>query len=253
MMHCSTTDIGHTTDDTEFIQLIFFRKIFVDGFKSLTKFELALWIFSLATVTASFILFPQKNYVALFSSLSGVSLVLFVAKGAVLGQVFTVIFSVLYGMISIKQRYFSEVITYLGMNTPIAVAAMISWIKNPYKETAQVEVAHTSKRKWMILGFTDAIVTAVFYFILKLLGTSNIIACSISIATSYAASFLELIRSSYYAVFFMANDIVLIVLWSMASLTDRSCTAMAVCFSIFFLNDVYGFYNWQKMKKSQRK
>lgn len=236
-----------------FFRLNLFRKIFIDGLKSLTKFEVALWIFSLASVTASFIIFPQKDYAALFSSLSGVSLVLFVAKGTVLGQVFTVIFSVLYGIISIKQRYFSEIITYLGMNTPIAIATMISWLRNPYKETAQIEVAHTSPKKWTVLCLSDAIVTAVFYFILRVLGTSNLVTCTISISTSYAASFLELIRSSYYAVFFMANDVVLIALWTMASLTDRSCTAMAVCFLIFFMNDVYGFYNWQKMKKSQSK
>ncbi len=228
-----------------------YNKIFLPAIKSLTKFEIFLWIFSLSAVVISFILVPQKDYTTLFSSLFGVSLVLFVAKGTVLGQVFTVIFSILYGIISIKQQYYSEIITYLGMNTPIAIATMITWLKNPFEDKAEVTVAHMNIRKWTQLFLLTTVVTTIFYFILKALGTANLIVCTISIATSFAASYLELIRSSYYAAGFMCNDMVLIILWISATLHDRSCMSMVVCFTIFFLNDMYGLYNWQKMKKNQ--
>ena len=48
-----------------------------------------------------------------------------------------------------------------------------------------------------------------------------------------------------------ANDIVLIILWVIASFSDYSCIPVAVCFIAFFLNDIYGFYSWNKMKALQ--
>ena len=53
-------------------------------------------------------------------------------------------------------------------------------------------------------------------------------------------------RSPYYALAYAANDLVLIVLWTLASLENRSYISVVVCFAAFFLNDLYGFANWQK-------
>ncbi len=67
------------------------------------------------------------------------------------------------------------------------------------------------------------------------------------------ASALTFLRSPYYALFYAANDIVLIVLWSLASAENISYIPMVICFSCFFINDLYGFINWQRMKKRQTK
>ena len=47
------------------------------------------------------------------------------------------------------------------------------------------------------------------------------------------------------------NDLVLIVLWVIAALTDISSVPMFSCFVMFFLNDMYGFINWRRMEKRQ--
>ena len=226
--------------------------IVTGALESLSTFEKFLWIFSLLSVTACYFFVPDKNPMTLLSSLFGVSLVLFVAKGTVLGQIFTVVFSVLYGIISFRTRYYSEMITYLGMNTPIAIATMIIWLKNPFKNTAEVTVAHMNAKKWTVLFVSGAAVTTAFFFILKALHTENLPACTVSIATSYVASCLEFMRSPYYAAGFMANDAVLIALWIGASLHDKSYISMSLCFAVFFINDLYGLINWQRMKKRQQ-
>jgi nicotinamide riboside transporter PnuC len=59
------------------------------------------------------------------------------------------------------------------------------------------------------------------------------------------------LRSSAYALSYAANDIVLIILWIMASIDNISYLPMIVCFVMFFINDMYGFFNWRKMKKRQ--
>lgn len=50
---------------------------------------------------------------------------------------------------------------------------------------------------------------------------------------------------------YAANDIVLIILWTLASIYDIRYVSIVVCFIAFFINDLYGFSSWQKMKQRQ--
>ena len=81
--------------------------------------------------------------------------------------------------------------------------------------------------------------------------TANLIPSTISVTTSFLAVYLTFRRSALYAVGYAANDIVLIVLWLMATLEDISYLSVAICFLVFFANDLYGFVSWSKMKKRQ--
>lgn len=219
--------------------------------KSLTKFEWALWICSVLTVVTAFVF--SGDVLNLAASLIGVTALIFVAKGMVLGQVLTVVFSIFYGVISYELRYYGEMITYLGMTAPIALAAVFSWLRHPYKETAQVEVNRLSAGQKAALGIGAAVVTVVFYFVLKALGNSSLIPSTVSVTTSFLASALTFFRSPYYALGYSANDVVLIVLWVIASVEDISYLPMAFCFVAFLANDLYGFFNWKRIEKSQQK
>lgn len=218
--------------------------------KSLTKFEWGLWISSLLAVSISFIVFSD-NVLTLIASLIGVTALIFVAKGLVIGQVITVVFAVFYGIISFYFAYYGEMITYLCMTSPIAVLSVVSWIKHPFENSSEVEVNRMTKKQIILMLILTAFVTGTFYFILKALGNANLIFSTISIATSFLASYLTLMRSSYYAVAYAFNDIVLIVLWTLASVEDISYLPMVICFSMFLINDGYGFFNWHRMEKRQ--
>lgn len=221
-------------------------------FKTFSKFELRLWLSSLFAVVISYLLSGSKDILSLIASVIGATALIFVSKGHVFGQVLTVIFAVFYGIISYFFRYYGEMITYLCMTSPIAVMSVISWIKHPYKDTAQVRVNKMKRRQIKIMLFFTAIVTFIFYFILKALGTANLIVSTISVATSFSASYLTFMRSELYALFYAANDVVLITLWILASITDIKYLPMIFCFTVFLINDVYGFFNWKRMRKSQK-
>jgi Golgi nucleoside diphosphatase len=64
---------------------------------------------------------------------------------------------------------------------------------------------------------------------------------------------LSLKRSPFYAIAYAVNDIILIILWVLATIKDISYLAIVICFASFFVNDLYGFYNWSKMLKRQSK
>ena len=73
----------------------------LQSFRDLTKAERRLWMLSLLVVTAAFLFSPQKDILNWLSSLLGVTALIFVAKGYVLGQLLTVVFSVFYGFIAV--------------------------------------------------------------------------------------------------------------------------------------------------------
>ena len=222
-------------------------------FRSLTKFEWCLWMSSVVVVAISFFLSPDKNVLNLIDSLIGVTALIFISKGYVIGQVLLIIFGVLYGVISFEYRYYGEIITYLGMTAPIAGLAVISWLRHPYKDSKEVEVnRHLKLSTWLTLIFLTAAVTVGFYFILKALGNSNLLFSTISVTTSFLAASLTFLRSPYYGLGYAANDAVLITLWVLAALEDPGYVPMIFCFVMFFINDLYGFFNWRRMSKRQQ-
>ena len=148
-------------------------------------------------------------------------------------------------LISNRFHYWGEMITYLGMTMSMAVWSTITWLRNPSEEDGNVvEIQILNKKHIVCLVISGTIVTGIFYMILARLNIPNIVFSTISIITSFLATSLTMLRSSYYAVWYAANNIVLIVLWVLASLENPAYIPVVVNFSIFFLNDMYGGLTW---------
>lgn len=219
-----------------------------------TKQEIALWAASVGLIVLSFCLFDRANYLTLLASLIGVTSLIFNAKGNPFGQLLMVIFSFLYGVISYTFSYYGEMITYLGMTMPMAVFALIAWLRNPYQgNRTEVAVNSVGKMEQLFMWLATGIVTFVFYFILRHFNTANILPSTVSVTTSFLAVYLTFRRSPYFALAYAANDVVLIVLWVLASLTDARYISVVVCFVAFLVNDIYGFFSWRRMKERQDK
>lgn len=221
-----------------------------DFFIRLTAFEWVLWLGSAVVITVSYILAGEYDGLTLIVSLIGVTALIFTAKGNVLGPLILIIFSLIYGYISFTQQYYGEIFTYVGMSAPVSAVSVVTWLKNPYSSN-EVKVSKLTTKTITVLLITTAVVTAIFYFILKWCGTASLIVSTISVATSFLASILTVLRSPLYAAAYALNDIVLIVLWIIASTGDISCITMVVCFVVFLINDLYGLINWLKMQKKQ--
>ena len=221
-------------------------------FSYFTITEIIIYVLSLALIIASFIIFDRNGYLNMISSLIGVTSLLLCAKGNPIGLVLSIIFSVFYGVISYTFRYYGEMITYVAMTLPMCVLSLISWLKHPYKKRSQVAVNKTTKKDLYVLALLTILVTVSFYFILRAFDTPNLIPSTISVATSFCAVFLSFKRSPYYLIAYALNDIVLIVLWVLASLESISFISVVICFIAFLVNDIYGFINWKKMEREQK-
>lgn len=227
--------------------------------KSITNFfskaEIALWSCSAIMISLSYFVFSQENFLTLVASLMGVTAILFAAKGNPFGQLLMIAFCIIYGIISYSFTYYGEMLTYLGMSMPMAIVALISWIKNP-SEDNKTEVKVNRKitgKEAIIMWASTVFVTVIFYFLLRYFGTANLIPSTLSVSTSFLAVYLTAKRSCYFAVAYAANDVLLIVLWTLASITDIKYVSVVVCFIAFLANDIYCFINWQRMKNRQEK
>ena len=94
-------------------------------------------------------------------------------------------------------------------------------------------------------------VTFGFYFILDHFGTANMLPSTLSVTTSFIAVYLTFRRSPYFALAYAANDVVLIVMWTMAAVEDISYLSVIICFVMFLVNDLYSFVSWKRMEKRQ--
>lgn len=217
-----------------------------------TRLEKILWVLSVGVILAAFFLFDRENYLTLIASLIGVTSLIFNAKGNPFGQILMIVFSVLYGGISYSFRYYGEMITYLGMTLPMSVFALVAWLKNPYQgKKAEVAVNRIGGKEYIFAGILTLIVTIIFYWILKYFHTANLLPSTISVTTSFLAVYLTFRRSAYYAIAYAANDVILIVLWALASRFDPSYLSVVACFLAFLANDLYGFISWRMMEKRQ--
>lgn len=221
---------------------------------SLTKFEKILWASSAFGVIVLFLLLPEKNFLTLISTLIGVTSLIFTAKGHISGQILMCFFCILYAIVSLSFKYYGEAITYLFMTLPSDIISTVIWLKNPSTNNkTEVKISHLTPKKTFITFFITIITSFVFYFILRALNTTNLEISTISIATSMMASIFTIMRLPYYALGYSANDVVLIVMWILASIKNPVYVPMILNFVIFLANDLYGFFNWKKMRREQEK
>ena len=129
-------------------------------FNYFSKGELILWICSITLIVVSFMIFDRENYLTLAASVIGGTALIFNAKGNPIGQALIIVFSILYAIISFSFAYYGEMITYLGMSTPMAVVALVSWLKNPYNgNKAEVKVNRLKLKEIIFMAVLTIIVT----------------------------------------------------------------------------------------------
>lgn len=220
--------------------------------KELSVKEWWLWSISMLIVTVSNLVGGSFDVLTLAATWVGITSLIFAAKGNVWAQFLMIAFSILYGIISFRFRYWGEMITYLGMTLPMAVWSAVTWLRNPSAGSkSEVAIRRLEKKHFLFLLVLNIVVTGAFYFILRWLETPNIVFSTLSVTTSFLAASLTMLRSSYYALGYAANDLVLIVLWGLAAAKDPVYIPVIINFMIFFMNDMYGFISWKKRERTQ--
>lgn len=137
---------------------------------------------------------------------------------------------------------------------PIYAMSIVSWLRNKNPENkSTVKIKEIRGMEYLYLAIGTIIATIGFYFLLKALNTSELIVSTLSLVSSAVASYLMLRRCSYYAIGFIVNDVILIILWGLAmGRSELGYLPTVISFVVFLVNDIYGLIHWKKEEKKQR-
>jgi len=219
--------------------------------KDWTFFEIALLIISTFLIIFSGVIY-KSEVLTVVASFFGIFCALLQAKGKVLSQFVGLIEVVLYSILSYKNRYYGEVIIYIFVMFPMYIAGIISWLENKNEETQTVNQNEIHKKEWFLLSVINVIIFMILYYILKYFNTNELIISSISMITSLTATYLIVRRSKYSFLFYILNDIILLCLWGIPVLQgDFSLIPILIEPLILFINDIYGWKNWNQNIKRQ--
>ncbi len=215
-------------------------------FKDWNQFEIGLLLFDIMAILISSVIGKSKILVVL-TSLAGVICVLLQAKGKILSQFVGMIEVILYSILSYQNHYYGEIIIYVLVVFPMYVYGVFSWITHRNEETDTVESNEISKKEWGILAFASVVGFVLLYCVLKYFNTSQLMISSLSMVTSLMATYLITRRSKYSFIFYIGNDIILILLWGIPILQGEFYLVPVLVENIvLLLNDSYGLKNWNE-------
>lgn len=220
--------------------------------KDWNKIEKWLLFSSIILVWLVGVIFQAKLTTTL-SSIIGIITALLLAKGKNLGQIFGVISAFLYSFVSLKSKFYGEVIIYICIMFPMYIIGILSWIKHKSKKTNTILVNSIKLKEWIIVSGICILAFIGIYWLLKIFKTKELFISSLSVVSSLFAIYLGIRRCKYSFYFYIMNDFILIILWGIPVINGTiSLVPMVFNPIINFINDSYGIYNWNKLEKIQK-
>ena len=221
-------------------------------FKDWTKFELTFLISGLTISILSSILFSGSVIDTLYTSLYLITALL-MSKGKVESYFVGFVSVFFYGIVSYNQGYYGELLITIFLTFPIMIVGIIDWLRNQDKDDDVVIINTLSKKEIAITLSSQLILFWIYFFILKFFNTDLLVISSLSVVTSVLASYFEARRSELSSICYIANDFVIITLWLIPIIGGNiSLIPVLVGPILLLINDIYGTYNWKRMKQIQK-
>ncbi len=216
-------------------------------------FEILLLMIGLGGIIACFIISSEKSYLSLFASIVGVVSVVFTAKKLQFAPVIAIAYNILYAVVAFTQNFYGEVIVYLCVLLPLSIMTLVGWLRTKVNEDATIEPSKIGKKEITILAALLIPISALMFFLLRVLNTPNILVSTFSFITALYASYLLFRKNAFYAVFYTVNSIFVIILWTITTIEQGlQFLPMVINFALFCILDIYAIFNWFKQSKKRK-
>ena len=218
-------------------------------FEDWNKFEKSFLICGLLTSIISSIIFNGTVIDTLYTSLYLITALL-MSKGKVECYFVGFVSVFFYGIVSYNQGYYGELIITAFLTFPIMIIGIISWLRH---QEDTVIISSLSKKEITIALLSQLVLFWIYYFILKAFNTDLLVISTMSVVTSVLASYFEARRSELSLFCYIANDLVIITLWLIPIISGQiELISVLVGPILLLINDIYGSYNWRRLKKQQK-
>lgn len=221
-------------------------------FEDWNMFEKSFLLLGLLASILSSVIFKGTIIDTLYTSLYLITALL-MSKGKVECYFVGFVSVFFYGIVSFNQGYYGELLITAFLTFPIMIIGIISWLRHQDKEKDTVIISTLSKKEIIIALLSQLVLFWIYYYILKVFNTDLLIISTLSIVTSVLASYFEARRSELSLFCYIANDLVIITLWLIPIISGQTNLISVLVGPILLLiNDIYGSYNWNRLKKQQK-
>lgn len=175
------------------------------------------------------------------------------SKGKVESYFIGIISVFFYGIVSYNQGYYGELLITIFLTFPMMIIGIVSWLKHQDKDEDVVIISSLPKKEIVFAFSSQLILFWVYYFLLKAFNTDLLMISSLSIVTSVLATYFEARRSELSLFCYVANDLILITLWMIPIINGvTSLISVLIGPMLLLVNDIYGSYNWKRLKDIQK-
>ena len=221
-------------------------------FKNWTTFEKLFLLFG--TIIAILLTyFFHGTWIDLSYTLLYFWTAILLAKGKYFCYIIGIISTFFYAFVSYSNSYYGEVIIAMCCTLPLMIIGLVNWLKHQ-DSTNTVIIKEITKKELLLVLLSQAVTFAGYYFLLKAFNTNNLLVSTFSVVASIIATYLTARRSEYGFIGFIINDIILITLWSIPVVEGNiNIIPVLLCPVLLLINDIYGAYNWRRIKSEQNK
>ena len=219
--------------------------------KDWTKFEkIFLVIGTIASLVLTYVF--KGTWVDLGYALLYFWTALLLAKGKFSCYIVGIISTFFYAFVSYSNSYYGEVIIAMCCTLPLMIVGLINWLK--HQDNTNTVIVKTITQKELILVLLSQIVMFFgYYYLLKAFNTNNLLVSTFSVVASVIATYLTARRCEHGFIGFIINDLILIILWSIPVINgELNIIPVLICPVLLLINDIYGVYNWKRIKDNQK-
>ncbi|MED3575659.1 nicotinamide riboside transporter PnuC [Cytobacillus praedii] len=215
-----------------------------------------LWIIFFTLINIYLFFAWDDTILGLITSISGMLCVVLVAKGKVSNYYFGIIQTGTYAYIAYGYGLYGEVMLNALFYFPLQFVGIYLWKQHTTDRKIKgedIQINVLTKKGWIGTIVSFLAIFILYAFLLEKLGGNVVWIDSATTTLSVIAQILMLKRYTQQWLFWIAVNVLSIVLWLKALiLQGGNDVSMLVMWSAFLINSIYGYYNWSKVYKKQK-
>lgn len=209
--------------------------------------EIVFYLVSCATLITMAIIF-RSDILPLISSLLGVTGVVLNIRAHKLCFLFLLLMAIVYGIVAFTQKYYGEAALNILYLVPTYAISLIKWARKR-EDFVTVEIFTASNKILLIMMLTGAVGIVGYGFVLSLTDASLPYLNAIGTFVCAGAAFLAARKMKEQWVFWILNNVVLIILWCMNLNMGTGNLPILIQNVLFMVMNIYGYRSWKNMQK----
>jgi nicotinamide mononucleotide transporter len=215
-----------------------------------TTFEKAWFITALAIITAT-VYFRSNGLLSDIAAICGIIYVILIAKQNKIAYLFGIVNALAYGFILYKDQIYGGAVYNIVYSFPMFIYGFFYWKKKEKAEDLGIKNLHTKTR--IVLGSIFTITILIMAAILNILGGKLVIIDSIITISGYVAIYLTVNKYMEQWFLWIMSNLAGVIMWGIFTCGDINKIELLVMWTIYLLNSIYGYFNWNKINANLKR